>query len=79
MTTRSTSRAFTLLLKRDLTLAYRQRSEMINPLLFFVLVTALFPLGIGARPGTTEICRPGHHMGGCTTGCHAVAGQRVPV
>jgi len=32
MTTRSTSRAFTLLLKRDLTLAFRQRSEMINPL-----------------------------------------------
>ena len=59
MTTRSTSRAFTLLLKRDLTLAYRQRSEMINPLLFFVLVTALFPLGIGANPELLRSVGPG--------------------
>ena len=79
MTTRSTSRAFTLLLKRDLTLAYRQRSEMINPLLFFVLVTALFPLGIGADPALLRSVGPWHHMGGCTTGSHVVPGQCVPV
>ena len=48
--TPSLSRAFGLLLWRDLLLAYRRRTEMINPLLFFVLVTALFPLGIGADP-----------------------------
>jgi heme exporter protein B len=59
MTTRSTSRAFALLLRRDLTLAYRQRSEMINPLLFFVLVTALFPLGIGANPELLRSVGPG--------------------
>ena len=59
MTTRSTSRAFVLLLRRDLTLAYRQRSEMINPLLFFVLVTALFPLGIGANPELLRSVGPG--------------------
>jgi heme exporter protein B len=50
MTSDSLLRAFTLLLKRDLTLAIRHRAEMINPLLFFVLVTSLFPLGIGADP-----------------------------
>jgi heme exporter protein B len=48
--TSSLSRAFALLLWRDLLLAQRRRTEMINPLLFFVLVTALFPLGIGADP-----------------------------
>ena len=59
MNTRSTSRAFSLLLRRDLTLAFRQRAEMINPLLFFVLVTALFPLGIGADPGLLRSIGPG--------------------
>ncbi|HED52340.1 MAG TPA: heme exporter protein CcmB [Gammaproteobacteria bacterium] len=51
--------AFTILLRRDLTLAYRRRSEMINPLLFFVLVTALFPLGVGADPTLLREIGPG--------------------
>lgn len=37
--------AFLALLKRDLLLAYRHRSELLNPLFFFVLVVMLFPLG----------------------------------
>jgi heme exporter protein B len=48
-----------LLLRRDLTLAFRQRAEMINPLLFFVLVTAMFPLGIGADPALLRAIGPG--------------------
>ena len=51
--------AFAILLRRDLTLAYRRRAEMINPLLFFVLVTALFPLGIGADPALLRRIAPG--------------------
>lgn len=51
--------AFSILLRRDLTLAYRRRSEMINPLLFFVLVTALFPLGISADPALLREIGPG--------------------
>jgi len=51
--------AFAILLRRDLTLAYRRRSEMINPLLFFVLVTALFPLGVGADPTLLRDIGPG--------------------
>lgn len=35
------------MLKRDLLLAYRLRAETVYPLLFFVLVVTLFPLGIG--------------------------------
>jgi len=59
MTSDSLLRAFTLLLKRDLTLAMRHRAEMINPLLFFVLVTSLFPLGIGADPKLLQAIGPG--------------------
>lgn len=59
MNTPSLSRAFALLLWRDLLLAYRRRTEMINPLLFFVLVTTLFPLGIGADPTLLREVAPG--------------------
>jgi len=52
-------RACRLLLWRDLTLAYRQRADLFNPLLFFVLVTALFPLGIGADPALLREVAPG--------------------
>jgi len=59
MTSDSLLRAFTLLLKRDLTLAIRHRAEILNPLLFFVLVTSLFPLGIGADPKLLQAVGPG--------------------
>jgi heme exporter protein B len=59
MNTPSVNRAFSLLLWRDLLLAYRRRTEMINPLLFFVLVTTLFPLGIGANPELLRSIAPG--------------------
>jgi heme exporter protein B len=59
MTSDSLLRAFTLLLKRDLTLAVRHRAEILNPLLFFVLVTSLFPLGIGADPKLLQAVGPG--------------------
>jgi len=48
MTSDSLTRAFALLLKRALVLAVRHRGEMLNPLLFFILITSLFPQGIGA-------------------------------
>lgn len=51
--------AFILLLKRDLILAYRRRSELINPLLFFVLVISLFPLGVGSDPILIQKIAPG--------------------
>ncbi len=36
--------------KRDIRLAIRNRGDMINPLIFFVLVASLFPLGVGPDP-----------------------------
>lgn len=55
----SSLRAFGALLRRDLTLALRRRSEAINPLLFFILVTALFPLGVGADAALLRAIGPG--------------------
>jgi heme exporter protein B len=51
--------AFLAIIRRDLLLAIRRRSEMINPLLFFVLVITLFPLGIGAQPQLLKAIAPG--------------------
>lgn len=39
-------RAFTTVLRRDLRLAWRRWAELANPLLFFVIVTAMFPLAL---------------------------------
>lgn len=47
------------LLKRDLTLAYRHRSELANPLLFFIIVVSLFPLGISPETKILQQIAPG--------------------
>ena len=50
---------FTTLLRRDLLIAFRQRSDLVNPLFFFIMVIALFPLGIGPEKSTLEKIAPG--------------------
>ncbi|TAL51300.1 MAG: heme exporter protein CcmB [Methylovulum sp.] len=55
----SLTHAFFAIIRRDLILALRRRSEIANPLLFFVLVITLFPLGIGARPQLLHAIAPG--------------------
>jgi heme exporter protein B len=55
----SLSQAFFAIIRRDLVLALRRRSEIANPLLFFVLVITLFPLGIGAQPHILQAIAPG--------------------
>ena len=39
--------AWRQIFKRDLLIAFRQRSEIVHPLIFFVMVVSLFPLAIG--------------------------------
>ena len=46
-------------MKRDLVLAFRQKAELLQPLLFFVMVITLFPLGIGPGPDTLQKIGPG--------------------
>jgi heme exporter protein B len=55
----SLSNAFFAIIRRDLVLALRRRSEVANPLLFFILVITLFPLGIGAQPHLLQAIAPG--------------------
>lgn len=50
---------FTAVFKRELQLAYRRRSEWINPLAFFVIVVSLFPLGLATGPNTLSLIAPG--------------------
>lgn len=51
--------AFGAIVRRDLVLAMRRRSEAANPVLFFILVITLFPLGIGAQPKLLQAIAPG--------------------
>jgi heme exporter protein B len=46
-------------LQRDLRLANRQRSEWLTPIVFFVLVTSLFPLAVSPEEETLRILGPG--------------------
>ena len=52
-------KAFMLFLKRDLMIAIRHKDDMLNPLLFFVIVVTLFPLGIGPEANTLSRIAPG--------------------
>jgi heme exporter protein B len=47
------------LLRRDLLLAMRRRSDAATALLFFVIVASLFPLGVGAEPNQLRAIAPG--------------------
>ena len=44
---------------KDVKLAFRQRAEIINPILFFLIVISLFPLAIGPEPGLLARMAPG--------------------
>jgi heme exporter protein B len=42
--------AFVLVLRRELRVALRRKGDVLNVLVFFVVVASLFPLGVGAEP-----------------------------
>lgn len=50
---------FTLVLRRDLQVAVRHRGDIFNPILFFVIVVSLFPLGIGPQSDVLTRIAPG--------------------
>lgn len=54
-----TGKALFALMRRDLQLAYRRRGEMVTPLMFFIMVTALFPLGLNPEPALLRTLAPG--------------------
>lgn len=50
---------FRRILRRQLVLAVRRPVEALNPLVFFAMVVALFPLGLGPAPATLAEFAPG--------------------
>jgi len=46
-------------IRRDMLLAMRRRSDVITVLLFFVIVVSLFPLGVGPEPALLRTIAPG--------------------
>ncbi len=59
MTESGITQAFFGVMRRDLLLAVRRRSDVVTSLMFFVIVTSLFPLGIGPDPGVLRTMAPG--------------------
>ena len=53
------SQGFAGYLRRDLLLAYRRRGEVASPLIFFVLVSTLIPLGISPDSARLAELAPG--------------------
>jgi heme exporter protein B len=50
---------FRWIVSRDLTLAWRRRSDVLSTLFFFVIVVSLFPLGIGPEMQLLRSIAPG--------------------
>jgi len=51
--------AFVQVVRKDLIGAFRQQSEILNPIWFFIIVITLFPLGIGTDPALLSRIAPG--------------------
>jgi heme exporter protein B len=49
---------FVAVLKRDLLLAARHRSELANPMVFYLIVATLFPFATGTEPATLRELAP---------------------
>jgi heme exporter protein B len=56
-------------IRRDLLLAMRRKSEVLTTLFFFVIVASLFPLGIGPEPALLRRIAPGVLWVGALLAC----------
>jgi heme exporter protein B len=50
---------FVAVVRRDLVLALRRRSDVLTTFFFFIIVVSLFPLGVGPEPNTLRAIAPG--------------------
>src|SRR6056300_69454 len=46
-------------LRREMTLLWRRKSDSLNPLLFLLMVSSLFPLGVSPAPDVLALLSPG--------------------
>lgn len=59
MAEQSLGSAFLAVLQRDLLLANRSRADYLNPVVFFLLIAALFPLAVSIAPENLRAIGPG--------------------
>ncbi len=59
MPTLGTSRVMLEVLKREVSLGLRQKGEVLTPLIFFMVIASLFPLGVGAESNLLLRMAPG--------------------
>lgn len=52
-------RAFLAVLRHDLLVVFRHRSDLSNPLIFLFLIASLFPLGVTPKPEILRVIAPG--------------------
>ena len=52
-------KAIFCLFRRDLTVALRRSTDILTPLVFFIIVVSLFPLGLGPEPSVLRTIAPG--------------------
>lgn len=50
---------FTIILRRDLMLAFRRKSDLAQVIFFFAVVVTLVPLGVGAETNILRAIAPG--------------------
>jgi heme exporter protein B len=67
--------AFWAIVRRDMTLAMRRKAEVITAVFFFVVVAALFPLGIGPDMATLRLTAPGILWIGALLACMLSMGR----
>ncbi|QCZ94358.1 heme exporter protein CcmB [Salinimonas iocasae] len=53
------SALYTGVFKRDLALAFRQKGELLQPVIFLLIVVCLFPIGVGPGPEILQRISPG--------------------
>src|ERR1700727_3558317 len=51
--------AFGLVLRRELSLSFRRPEQLLQPLVFFLIVTTLFPLGLSVQLSLLRDMAPG--------------------
>ena len=56
-------RAMTLIVQRDLRLSFRRPEQVLQPLVFFLIVTTLFPLGLSVQLSFLRDMAPGVFAG----------------
>jgi len=54
-----TAEALVLVLRRELVLSFRRPEQIIQPLVFFLIVTTLFPLGLNLQISLLRAMGPG--------------------